>query len=88
MAYAMAPFDRDYVLTGFEEAEAVTKSDTTVHTPYSALYIGGDGDVAVRCAKKQNNVTFVSVFACTILRIQCDQILSTGTTATNIVGLR
>lgn len=68
-------------------AFSVTKSDSTTFSRMPrALYVGGEGDVAVRTAEG-TNVTFASVPAGTILPIRCDRVLSTGTTATNIVAL-
>jgi len=51
------------------------------------LYVGGAGDVAVTMAEDGNNVTFVGVLAGSILPVQVTKVLSTGTTATNIVAL-
>lgn len=68
-------------------AFAVTKSDATVFSqPTRALYVGGAGDVAVRMLD-QTTVTFVGVPAAGLLPIRVDKVLSTGTTATSIVGL-
>lgn len=65
---------------------AITKSDTTVLEPFvRALYIGGTGDVAVRFIDG-TTVTFSAV-PVGILQVEVDQVLSTGTTATNIIGL-
>lgn len=70
-----------------EQAAAVTKSDETVFNPSArGLYIGVAGDVAVRMIGGQP-VTFVAVAAGSILPIQVDQVLSTGTSATNIVRM-
>lgn len=70
-----------------ERAAAVTKSDATVFDPSTrGLYVGGAGDVAVRMIGGQS-VTFVAVPAGTFMPLQVDQVLSTGTSATNIVRL-
>lgn len=50
------------------------------------IYVGGAGDLAIR-SSEGNDVTLSSVPAGTILPIQPVRVLSTGTTATNIVGL-
>lgn len=69
-------------------AVAVTASDaTTFDPPTRGVYVGGAGDVAVRMHLGQNNVTFVGVPAGTVLPINVDRVLSTGTTATSIVRL-
>ena len=68
-------------------AAAVTPSDSTVFAASLGLYIGTTGDVAVRSKGTQGNVTFVAVPAGTVLPIVVDRVLSTGTTASNIVRL-
>lgn len=66
---------------------AVTKSNSTVFTqPTRALYVGGTGDVAVRMVDG-TTPTFVAVPAGALLPIRVDQVLSTGTSATSIIGL-
>lgn len=75
---------------------AVTASDTAKITAYSddnnikllrcrALYIGTSGDVVVKNAKG-DSITFSSV-PVGVLPVSTDQVLSTGTTASNIVAL-
>ena len=75
---------------------AVTPSDTAKLTPYTvgngiklprcrALYIGVTGDVVVK-NEAGTSVTFTAV-PVGILPVSTDQVLSTGTTATNIVAL-
>lgn len=69
--------------------EAVTKSDTTVFTPPArAIYVGGVGDVTVRMAASQTNVTFTAVPGGSLLPVCIDQVLSTGTSASAMVILR
>jgi len=68
------------------DAFAITKSDATVFTSVTrALYIGTSGDVAVKM-KGGTTLTFVAV-PVGILPIRAEQVLSTGTTAANIIGL-
>lgn len=68
-------------------AFAVTKSDATVFSqPTRALWVGGAGDVAVRMLD-QTTLTFAAVPAGQLLPIRVDKVLSTGTTATSIVGM-
>lgn len=68
-------------------AFAVTKSDVTVFAqPTRSLWVGGTGDVAVRMLD-QTTVTFTAVPAGNLLPVRVDKVLSTGTTATNIVGM-
>jgi hypothetical protein len=68
-------------------AFAVTKSDVTVFSqPTRSLWVGGAGDVAVRMLDGTTPI-FVAVLAGSLLPIRVDKVLSTGTSATNIVGL-
>lgn len=69
-------------------ARAVTPSDTTDLSSQSIryLYIGGNGNIRVTMLGG-GDVTFVGVVAGSILRIQVTKVLSTLTTATNIVAL-
>lgn len=67
-------------------AEAVTPSDTTV-VKYRALYVGTTGDVAVVPMGGSSAVTFVGVPAGAILPIAVSKVMSTSTTASDIVGL-
>lgn len=68
--------------------QAVTPSDTTTYSPpLYGIYVGGAGAVAVVAAETGNSVTFSAVPVGTILPIQVSKVLSTGTTATNLVGL-
>jgi hypothetical protein len=66
---------------------AITPSDTAVFTaPIYAIYVGGTGNIAVKAAETGNTVTFTAVPTGTILPILVTQVLSTGTTATNLIG--
>ena len=65
-------------------AKVVTKSDATVFGDSSRIYVGTAGNVAVRTIGG-DTVTFTSVPAGTILPVMVDQVLSTGTTASNMV---
>lgn len=65
----------------------VTKSDATVFAqPTRAVYVGGVGDVAVTYLDGTTD-TLKAVPTGTMLNIRVTQVLSTGTTATNISGL-
>jgi hypothetical protein len=66
---------------------AITKSDSTVYSPPPRMvYVGGVGDLAVVDANGVNTV-FKAVPTGTTLLIRPSQIMSTNTTATNIVGM-
>lgn len=64
-------------------------SDLIKHT--RAIYIGGDGNVACETfdptTNKLANVTFIGLVAGTVLPVRTKRILSTGTTATNLIAL-
>lgn len=64
----------------------VAKSDATV-VNCAALWVGGAGDVAVIGKEDSSAVTIPSVPAGTLLPIACSKIMSTNTTATNMVAL-
>ena len=70
-----------------QEAVAVTPNDSTV-VLFRALYVGVGGDLAVRMQKDSSAVTFVGVLAGTILPLAVTRVMSTNTTATDIVGLK
>lgn len=66
---------------------AVTPSDTAYLEPYPvALHIGGDGNVAME-GEDGNSEVFQGLTAGSILVGQPRRVLSTGTTATNIIAL-
>lgn len=66
-------------------AVAVTPSDATTLPITRGLYVGTTGDVAVIMADGQT-VTFTAV-PVQILPVQVSKVLSTGTTASNILAL-
>jgi hypothetical protein len=68
-----------------DTAAAVTTSDTAPNV-FTRLYVGGAGNLAV-VTEAGNTVTFTAVPVGTQLEIRVKQILATGTTATNIVGM-
>lgn len=67
-------------------AFAVTPDDVTTFSGVRALYIGVSGNVSVLAPGSNVPVIFKSV-AVGVLPVQCRQVLSTGTTATDIVAL-
>jgi len=75
------------LLAGASGGEAVTPSDSAELSKFArALYVGGTGDVAL-VTTDGSSLTFSSVPAGVLLPIQCKQVTSTGTTATNIIAL-
>ena len=66
---------------------SITKSDTTEFAILPrAIWVGGDGDIALFFPDK-TSVTLVGVVAGTLLPVRPLKVLSTGTSATSIVGL-
>lgn len=68
------------------KAVAVTKSDSTILETTRALYIGVTGDVAVIMADGGSAVTFTAV-PVGLLPVQVTKVMSTNTTATNIMAM-
>lgn len=68
------------------DAVAITPDDSTAVDLYG-LYVGGAGDVAV-VTGAGNAVTFPSVPAGSIISLRISIVKTTGTTATNLVGLK
>jgi len=65
---------------------SVTPDDSDLATDFRSLYVGVAGNVAI-VSTGGDTVTFVGVLAGSILPVRCRQVKSTGTTATNIIGL-
>jgi hypothetical protein len=79
------------VLGGSTSFFPIAKSDAVEITePHRALYIGAEGDLAVIGWNEEDDlvVTFTGLQAGQILDISARKVLSTGSTANNIVGLR
>ena len=72
-----------------ENAQAITLSDTTTYpvSRFRAFYVGGTGDIKVDLANGATVITFSIVPAGSIMPIRCIRFYSTGSTATNIIGL-
>jgi hypothetical protein len=66
--------------------QTVTPSDSTV-LEFRGLYVGGAGNVAIQSIRDTAATTLISVPAGTILPIAGVRVMSTNTTATNIVAL-
>lgn len=70
------------------EAFAITPHATNAISPLpKAIYVGGAGDIALRCVDSGADVTLVAVPVGTILPVRASHVRVTGTTATNLVGL-
>ena len=82
----MAAFHDANATVSAHGAVALTKSDATVIPVCRAIYVGGTGDVAVTMADGQTPIVFKAV-AVGIFPIQITQLLSTSTTATDVIAL-
>lgn len=86
-AVELFPLTGDQPFFSARRAWAITKNDDNeLAYVTKGLYIGGAGDVAVQMYDG-TSVTFVGVVAGSVLPIMVKKVLSTGTDATNIVGL-
>lgn len=70
----------------FTGAKAITPSDTTP-VNFKAIYVGGIGNVAVQTVGG-DSVTFTAPPVGSIIPVECQKVLATGTTATLLVGLQ
>lgn len=71
----------------YRTVAAITPTDATAIGPFVALYVGGGGDVELVPMNATTPVLFKAVPTGTLLRVAFQGINSTGTTATNMVGL-
>ena len=71
---------------GAHSASTVTPSDSTVLPCTRALYVGTTGNLAVVMADDENTITFSNV-PVGIFPVQVIKVMSTNTTASNIVAL-
>lgn len=76
----MVPF------ANFDQAVAVTPSDSVSFSKCRALYVGGAGN-AVLVMSDGTAVTFTGIPAGTTLHVACTRVNATSTTATAIVAL-
>lgn len=74
------------VLTALRHAE-VTKSDVTVFDAPQAIYVGTGGDIALRLIGSSTVVTYANVPSGSWLPVLADKVMSTNTTASDIVRM-
>jgi len=74
-------------VAGSYRAAAVTPGDSTILPATRGIWVGVAGNLAVIFAGDTTAVTLVGVAAGTLLPIQVTKVMSTNTTATNIVAL-
>lgn len=75
-----------FVAASATSSGTVTKSDSTA-LQFRAVYVGGAGDVAIKHTEAGDAVTYVGVPAGTILPVSGVRVMSTGTTATDMVWM-
>lgn len=67
---------------------AITPDDTSdLANVTKAVYVGEEGDIVLRAARDNQDVTFRNVPAGFILDVRVSAVRSTGTTAGSLVGL-
>jgi len=74
------------VIVATRHAE-VTKSDSTVFDSPQAIFVGTGGDIALRLIGNSTTVTYKNIPDGTFLPVLADKVLSTGTTASDIVRM-
>ena len=72
-------------VTTFNNHAVVTKSDATVFETESAIYVGTGGDIALRLVGSSTVVTYSNVPSGTWMPVVADKVMSTNTTASDIV---
>lgn len=84
----MATFPTTLAREGASALDAfeITPGPTDFEKSCRAIYVGGAGDISLLTIRG-STVTFANVPAGLILPVQATRVLSTGTTATSLVGL-
>lgn len=77
------------IATSYSFASLIAPVDGSIvaGAPYQAIYCGGSGDLKVTPVNSAATVTFKRVPAGTTIPLQVQGVESTGTTATDIIGL-
>lgn len=79
-----APYARNQITSAERHFAITPNNDTDLAIIPRAIFIGGAGDIAIR-DELDNDVTY-TVQAGQVLIFRARRVLSTGTTASNIVG--
>lgn len=74
------------VTNTYKSATAITTSNSVTQS-YRGILVQGTGNLKVKMADGAD-ITFTSVPANTLLPISVKKVYATGTTATNLIGLR
>lgn len=84
------PFENstDSLITPAKTAFAITPDDVAdLPSVTKALYVGNGGDITVRPVDADADVTFRNLVTGTVLPVRMSAVRSSGTTATDMVGL-
>ena len=65
----------------------VPDDNADLSTATKAIYVGTEGDITLRAIDDETDVTFRNLAAGTILAVRTRAVRSSGTTATDLVGL-
>ena len=65
---------------------AITPHNTTVQPPFRGIYVGTGGTITLT-NRAGTTIQFTNVIAGTILPVQAPLVMSTGTSATGLIGL-
>lgn len=87
MSGAIPPFS-DFSLSISGSFEAITPNDSNIIGPYRAVWAGGAGNIAVLGVYDTVPVTITGLAAGSEWRGAIKKVLSTGTTATGLIGYR
>jgi len=75
-------------LGSWDNAKSITLSNSVVISPpLGAIFVGTGGDVKVRLKASGADVTLLGIPTGATLNIRVDKVYSTGTSASNIVGM-
>lgn len=82
----MSGFDGGYSASRWSNGTLVPSDTATIEPRFDGLWVGAAGDIVAE--DRDGNVATFKCQAGTVLPISPHRIRQTGTTATNIVGLR
>ncbi len=77
-----------FLYTNYEDAAAITNSDTATFAATRAIIVGGAGNLKVTMASGNAVTIVIPATACGfVIPIRVTQVFATGTTATGVVAL-
>lgn len=79
--------DRDPTVAAGSGVAVTPNDNTDLARTSRAIYVGGAGNLAVILDLDTSAITFLAVSAGTLLPIRARRVMSTNTTATNILAL-